>query len=432
MRRSRSAVVYGLLLASGAPLLLSACGHAPLPTSMSQTSSSRVKADAARGRVVVHWRDAAARSSLAESLSLGPSVPINEEGDEAVWLPIGQDVSAFRLSLGKLATSVEPDFKMRLPVPAADSAADMRDTERIIGLQGNAGPRQYALRLVHAAEAWRVTRGSPDVKIAIIDSGIDDHHPDLTGQVADETATIGARGKIGLGSPRDDNGHGTHCAGVAAASGANGVSGIAPGCKLLIAKTLDLNGAGETADIARGVNWAVDHGASVISMSMGGADDARPLRQAIERALSRGVVVVAAMGNEGQEVRNFPAAYPGVIAVGATTASDHVAKYSTRGPWISVCAPGSGILSTTPTYGVTLNSANEGNLPRGYGKLSGTSMATPLVAGIAALVKCAHPNWSPAQIKGAIETSASALGNGFDSRGGHGRIDAAAAVGANP
>jgi subtilisin family serine protease len=428
MRFSHSAIRNGLLLALGVPLMVSACSHGT-PLTAAGIKGNSLAADAARGRVVVQWRDAAARASVADTLALGPMVPINDNGDEVLWLPAGQDVTAFRLTLGDLATSVEPDYKMRLPATPVDSAAEIREEERASGVQGPAGARQYALRLVRAAEAWRVTRGSPDVKIAIIDSGIDDRHPDLTGQVADQTATLGARGKIGLGSPKDDNGHGTHCAGIAAASGAQGVSGIAPGCKLLIAKTLDRDGAGETADIARGVNWAVDHGASVISMSMGGADDARPLRQAIQRALSRGVVVVAAMGNEGREVRNFPAAYPGVIAVGATTASDHVAKYSTHGAWISICAPGSGILSTTPTYGVTLNSANEGSIPRSYGKLSGTSMSTPLVAGIAALVKSAHPQWSPAQIKGAIENSASALGSGFDARGGHGRIDAAAAVG---
>jgi thermitase len=404
--------------------MLAACGRGtPLTATPKQAASAQARF--VPGRAVVRWKDAAARAQVAAKFGLPEAAPFDPEGDEAIELPSGQDVSTFREVAGDAAVSVEPDFVMRLPVYNQE-----RQSPTVAEREGKTPfKRQWALQKVDAEAAWRVTRGKPGVKVAVVDSGVDDGHPDLRGQIAASEGMVGLRAKLGFGSARDDNGHGTHCAGVVAASGAQGVSGIAPGCKLLICKVLDDQGNGATSQIARGINWATDHDADVISLSMGGPDDARAVRDAVARAISHGVVVVAAMGNEGKELRNYPAAYPGVIAVGATNASDKLAGFSTRGPWISVCAPGVGILSTTPTYGVTLNSPEDGGIDPVYGKLSGTSMATPLVAGIAALVRSQHASWSPAQIKAAIERGAEQLADASASRVGHGRVNAAGALG---
>ncbi|MDB5101007.1 MAG: peptidase [Cyanobacteria bacterium RYN_339] len=404
--------------------MLTACGRGTPITATTKAAAAN-EARMVPGRAVVRWKDAAARAAVAAKLGLSEAQPFDVEGDEAIDLPNGQSLTTFREAAGDAAVTIEPDFVMRLPVFNEEKQAPTAAEREATPLK-----RQYALQKVDAAAAWKITRGKPAVKIAVIDTGVDENHPDLRGQVAGSEGLVGLRAKLGFGSARDDNGHGTHCAGVVAASGAQGVSGIAPGCKLLVCKVLDNQGNGATSQIARGIGWAVDHGADVISLSMGGEDDARAVRDAVARAISRGVVVVAAMGNEGKEVRNFPAAYPGVIAVGATSSTDKVASFSTRGPWISVCAPGVGILSTTPTYGVTLNNPEAGGIDPVYGKLSGTSMATPLVAGIAALVRSQHASWTPAQIKAAIERGAVAIDGSAASRVGHGRVSAAGALGA--
>jgi subtilisin len=199
----------------------------------------------------------------------------------------------------------------------------------------------------------------------------------------------------------------------------------------LVVKALDRNGAGATSDIVRGIRWAVGNGARVLSLSVGGQESSQAMAGAVSDALKAGVVVVAAMGNEGKELKNYPAALPGVIAVGATTRQDRPASFSTRGPWISVAAPGVDIWATAPTYAVTMNRGDDAPLGIGEGKLSGTSMATPMVAGLAALLVSAHPAWTPAQVKAAIERSVVPLYDGFNPRTGHGRIDAARALGGN-
>jgi thermitase len=291
--------------------------------------------------------------------------------------------------------------------------------------------KQWALTKVNIEGAWRVTRGSPKIKIASVDSGADLGHPDLRGQIADSWRASGLMGRMGLAGAGDDCGHGTHCAGIAGAAAGNneGIAGAAPGCKLLIVKALDKAGAGPTSDIVRGIRWAMSHGAHVISLSVGGEEDSRALRDACQDALQAGIVVVAAMGNDGKTVKNWPACIPGVIAVGATNKTDGVAGFSTRGGWISVAAPGANILSTAPTYAVTMNRGKDAELGRGYGTLSGTSMATPLVAGIVALMLSANPNLKPAQVKAALEKSAVGAG-GMNIGTGHGRVDAALALAA--
>lgn len=397
------------LLAAGAialATLLAACRHAaPTAPLTAARAGLPLGAQAEPGRLLVRWRDPKQAAAVLQKLGLSEQ-PIDGSDESVVTLDGDVSADALQAAAGAAIASSEPDYELHEYLVPNDPLF----------------AQQYALPRIEAPAAWSLTRGNPRVKIAIVDTGCDVDHPDLRAQIAGTYDAI-ARDAGGV---RDDNGHGTHCAGVAAAQADNrvGISGVAPGCKLLIVKALDAEGNGASSDIARGVSWAVAQGASVISLSMGTEHETRALREAIEHAIDRGVVVVAAMGNEGRTQRNYPAAFPGVIAVGATDRGDRVADFSTRGDWISVCAPGVDILSTTPSYPVALT--RELQLAPNYGVLSGTSMATPLVAGLAALVRSEHPAWTPAQVKADLENTA--VGDGVGSVEGHGRVDALAAL----
>ena len=427
-------------------LLLGACGQAPAPTAAPRADAG-IAARAVPGRLIVKWKRPEAAQAVLRKLGVARAETLGPEGlapgtgaPEVIVLPAGASEAAFRAAAGDAVEWVEPDHVLRLVVPAATAEDDAGPDLGVPsfgaelhegGKKAGAKPaRQWALEKVRAAEAWKVTRGSAAVRIGVVDTGADLGHPELRGQIADSWRASGWLGRLGLASAKDDSGHGTHCAGVAAAAGLQGVSGMAPGCKLLIAKALDQDGAGATSDVVRGIRWAVAGGARVLSLSMGGEEDNRALRAAIADALAAGVVVVAAMGNEGKQLKNYPAAYPGVIAVAATTRQDKLASFSTRGAWVSVAAPGAAILSTTPTYPVAMGRGPDAEIGLGSGTLSGTSMATPMVAGLAALLLSKHPGWKPAQVKAAIERGAVALGGGTNARTGHGRIDAARTMGA--
>lgn len=188
------------------------------------------------------------------------------------------------------------------------------------------------------------------------------------------------------------------------------MAGGCPNCQLLVAKSVGQFG-GNDADIARGINWTVNNGADVVNLSLGGPQRSTTLERAVNRAWSQGAV--AAAGNDGDGTRNYPAAYPRVMAVGATNASDQRARCSNRGKWLSVTAPGMGIVSTVP-----------GN---SYKRQTGTSMASPNVAGLAGLL--ASRNLSNAQVRGRIQNTAVDLGSsGKDAAYRYGRISAARAV----
>lgn len=274
--------------------------------------------------------------------------------------------------------------------------------------------QQYALDKVNAAEAWGITMGNESVTIAIVDSGVDLEHPDLKAKLVKPKSTVDA-------SARDDMGHGTHVAGIAAgiANNNEGIAGLAAKCKIMPVRVLGGPTGGSAATVAEGVIYAADNGADVINMSLGFYDKPEVLEKAVQYALSKNVVIVATMGNNNIERRRYPAAFDGVIAVGSTDSADKKSQFSNFGDWISVSAPGSDIMSTFPTYKVQI-----GGTPT-YASLSGTSMAAPLVAGLAGLVRSQHANMAPAQVKALIQKTAADLGDkGFDKNFGHGRIDA--------
>ena len=228
----------------------------------------------------------------------------------------------------------------------------------------------WHLQRVDAPTAWLTTSGA-GVAIAVIDTGVQcPGHPDLAANLLPGyDAITGA-----TGCPASTHPHGTHVAGIAAAVGNNGIggAGVAHGARIVPVRVLDDQGGGEDSDVAAGMVWAADHGAAVMNISLGGEWDSPSLRAATAYAIDRGVVLVAAAGNEGSSRRFYPAAYDGVVSVGATNSGDRRTDWSNHGAWVSLGAPGETILSTC--------------LGGKYCSMSGTSMSTPIVAGVVALM----------------------------------------------
>ena len=236
------------------------------------------------------------------------------------------------------------------------------------------GGYQWNMAKVQASSAWDVTTGSASVVVAILDTGVDLSHPDLQGKVVasvnfSDSSTV-----------NDLNGHGTHLAGIvgAATNNGQGVAGLGYNTTLMNVKVMGDNGTGGYSWVAEGVVWAADHGATVINLSLGAQFGSSTLEDAINYAWNKGVVVVAAAGNYASSTPFYPAAYPNVIAVASTDINDHLASSSDYGDWVDVAAPGTNIYSTLPL--------NDPLQPGGYGLMGGTSIASPHVAGLAALV----------------------------------------------
>jgi subtilisin family serine protease len=276
-------------------------------------------------------------------------------------------------------------------------------------------PRQYGPVAIQAPQAWELTTGTASVTIAIVDTGIDLGHPDLADKIVAGTNVISP-----TQTPQDDNGHGTHVAGIAAAASGNatGIAGISWGARLMPVKALDANGDGDDALVAAGIVWAVDHGADIVNLSLGGSCPSPALELAATYASSKGATLVAAAGNTGTVGVLCPAAFEPVIAVAATGPDDVRASFSSLGPEIDVAAPGVGIYSTLWT--------SQGS---GYGYKSGTSMAAPHVAGLVALLASLPQFDTPEKIRAALEDTALELGPACrDSQYGAGLVQASAAL----
>ncbi|HEV2730230.1 MAG TPA: S8 family serine peptidase, partial [Terriglobales bacterium] len=207
-------------------------------------------------------------------------------------------------------------------------------------------------------------------------------------------------------SAKDGFGHGTHCAGIAAAATNNdvGIAGMCPNCGILSVKVLDDQGSGFVSDVASGITYAASHGARVISLSLGGSGHTETLHSALDYAIANNALPVCAMGNSGSGSNTpEPAYWHDCLSVIATDQNGAKASFSNYGVIADVAAPGVAILSTMPTYPVTLTTAH--GYSTNYDALSGTSMATPMVAGVAGLVLSQNPNLTPAQVAGIIEAS---------------------------
>ena len=250
------------------------------------------------------------------------------------------------------------------------------------------------------------------VTVCVIDTGINQNHPDLQANIAGGRNFAAKGAAIDPNKWNDDNGHGTHVAGtIAALDNSIGVIGVAPQASLLAAKVLNRQGSGYTSDVIAGIEYCVLNNAKVISMSLGSSSDVQALHDAVDAAYSSGSLLVAAAGNDYGGAFSYPAAYSSVIAVSATDSNDNLASFSNLGPEVELAAPGVSILSTWKNGG--------------YNTISGTSMATPHVSGVTALAMEANPLLTNADIRVLLQNTADDLGAvGRDNLFGFGLVDA--------
>jgi thermitase len=251
-----------------------------------------------------------------------------------------------------------------LPVEVESTASE----SAVIASNDDYSGRQWAIPKIMAPQAWEVTSGQSNVIIAVLDTGIDDKQEDLAGKVIAEVNFTESP------TTEDIYGHGTHIAGIIAASAGSGkgMAGLAPDCRLMNVKVADDQGRFDSEVAARGVRWAVDNGAGVINMSLVSTEPSPSLEAAINYAWNKGAVVVAAAGNLVGTKIVYPAYYSNCIAVAATDNNDHVASWSSQGDWVDVAAPGVDIYSTLPD--------------NKYSYKSGTSMAAAYVSGLSGLL----------------------------------------------
>lgn len=340
--------------------------------------------------------------------------------------------------LRKKGAEIEYDFKKMNGVAIRIDGTKLKEIQqdqnvvgivedRVVHASLNNSVQNIKANYVHASGIT-----GKGVKVCIVDTGVDDTHPALNPLIAE---------KDFFASPddndaNDDHGHGTHVAGIIASKNPT-YRGVAPDVSLLAAKVLGSSGSGTTIDVVKGIDWCVEQGSDVINLSLGGglftgACDDDPINHldavAVKNAVNQGVVVVVASGNNGAiGAVSSPACSSHAITVGAVDDFDDRTDFSNEGPQLDVVAPGVDVMSTVPTGGCLLCSST------GFRSLDGTSMATPHVAGLAALLIDADPTLTVTQVRAAIEKNAYDLttppaGPGFDTVYGWGRIVASDSV----
>lgn len=329
---------------------------------------------------------------------------------------------------GRVAQTVPAIDVARVEVPAgqelaavealrkADDVAFVEPNYLVWALDNPNDPgfgSQWGYTKAQFPTAWDVTQGNGNITVAVIDSGIDLDHPDFNCAVSTGASklTAGYNFVSSNNNPDDDNGHGTHVAGTVGACTNNGtgVAGSAPNVRLMPLKVLNSSGSGSYSSVADAIVYAADNGAKIINLSLGGPAYSTFLADAVDYAHAKGVLLIAASGNSNTELY-YPSAFSRVMAVGSTGSNDTRSSYSNYGADLDVVAPGEFIYST---------------VPEGYSYLSGTSMASPHVAGLAALVWSAEPGLTNSGVRQLIRDTADDIGfAGQDDFYGYGRINA--------
>jgi thermitase len=371
-------------------------------------------ASAAGGQVIVKFAPGAAtKSAMPNGSTLGGAIHglgahvVKTSGDPAAV------AAALNASPGVEYAEVDK------PMQLLATPNDPRFPE-LYGLNNTGQTGGAADADIDAPEGWDLAGmgafpATGGVKVGIVDTGITQTHEDLTGKTVDCGQSTG--GVVMSGACLDDNGHGTHVAGTITGNANNGrgVTGVAFNSPLSICKALSGPlGQGTTSEVASCITWVTDRGAKVISMSLGGGA-ATTLQNAVRYAASHDVLVLAAAGNDGNSTVEFPAGYAEVVSVAATDARDAHASFSNTNADVEVAAPGVNVLS----------SYNDG----GYRVLSGTSMATPHAAGVAAVIRTKNPTFTAAQARSKLDASVDDKGvAGRDTSFGFGRVNLAKAA----
>ncbi|MFM8858446.1 MAG: S8 family serine peptidase, partial [Actinomycetota bacterium] len=285
-------------------------------------------------------------------------------------------------------------------------------TQQPLALNDTRRSELWGLDKVQAEAVWNLSRGG-GITVAVIDTGVAPHE-DLQGSFVPGIDVVDR-----LDPRRDGHGHGTHVAGTIAATANNnlGIAGVAPDARIMPVRVLNDRGSGYASDVAEGLIWAANNGAQVVNLSLGSPQQSEAMSKAVEYAIARGVTVIAANGNDGSNAAlSYPAAYPGVVAVGATTKSNTRAFFSSQNSSVDIAAPGADILSTLPN--------------NRYASWNGTSMAAPHVAGVAALVASyAQKTGKSVSVPGVLTSTSEDLGApGWDNEFGQGAVNALLAM----
>lgn len=380
------------------------------------------------GQIIVKFRDSGAAPGLLRQNGLSDGAGIGSTGAHLIKVPAGKESQLIAsLSRNPAVEYAEPDQLVTAAVDEPDpdyfprqyalhnegqSFTNTNDTVTVAGGKADAD--------VDAVEAWAVTTGK-DIKVAVLDTGVATDNDDIA-------ANVDLHANFSTAATGEDNyGHGTHVAGIIAATrDTEGVSGVCPDCSILDGKVLNDAGSGSTSSIVNGINWAVENGAKVINMSLGQRVSSRALESAVNNAWNKGVVIVAAAGNAGTQAPIYPGAYPNVIAVAATDNNDAKASFSTYGKWVDVAAPGVNVYSTFPKHPFEIGRQNGREM--GYDIASGTSMASPVVAGVAALVWSNTPAGTENKAVRTIVQSTADTITGTGTSWVHGRVNACKAV----
>jgi thermitase len=374
--------------------------------------------------VIVKFRTGASSASKSAALALpgigGNIGRIGGVGANVVSVSIDPATAARRLNRLSGVEYAEPNFILKATATPNDPLfADE------YGLHNTGQTGGVSDADIDAPEGWDAAGlagfpGSGGARVGIVDTGIDQTHPDLAGKTAACATSYTSGTAINNGVCADDNGHGSHVAGTISANTNNsrGVAGVSFNSPLVICKALaTAAGVGLTSDIANCINWTARQGVKVISMSLGGGDNAT-LKAAVQNAYAggNGVLLIAAAGNDGDSTANYPAAYAEVVSVAATNDRDQRASFSNANADVEIAAPGEAVQSTFA-----------GGL---YLSLSGTSMATPHVSGVAAVIFGRNAGASAATVRSQLDAAVDDLGPaGRDASFGFGRVNLCKAAG---
>jgi thermitase len=382
-------------------------------------------AEHVRGQVIVKYADGADRGQV--NLLAGVTKvlrTVKGTGGAQVVNVVGNASDAIaKLNASKDVLYAEPNYIYRAFATPNDPQYGDQDDLNNTGQRGGTADAD-----IDAPEGWD-TGGlgafpaTGGAKVGIVDTGIDQSHPELSGRVSDcggvnnfgvslVVIIIGSDPTIVNGKCNDDNEHGTHVAGTIGAKTNNGIgiAGIAFNSPLAVCKALNSSGAGTLEMIANCITWLNQRGAKVISMSLGGTANATTLQNAVTNATNNGSLLIAAAGNDGNATLNYPAAYPQVVSVAATDNKDAHASFSNVNSDVEISAPGVQTLSTIPGGG--------------YARFSGTSMATPHVSAVAALIAGKNPGGGVATWRTKLDESVDDLGTlNRDSTFGFGRVN---------
>lgn len=332
-------------------------------------------------------------------------------------VPAGSDILAMiaraQPILNRAVESLHVDGLASIAAVPNDSSLGLQYSLRNTG-QNVEGQVGTAGKDIDAVRAWDISTGNAQTLIAIVDTGISTTHPDVALKVMERRNFTSTN----TTDSDDRHGHGTHCAGISAARTNNnvGIAGVCWGCSLVGAKVLDDGGSGQWAWVAAGIQWSADvRGMRIISMSLGGVANDPAVEAAVNYALGRNVLVIAAAGNNYGGSVIYPAMLPTTVAVSSTDNRDQLSTFSSVGPAVDIAAPGTNIYSCYDYV----------SSPNSYTYMSGTSMATPHVSGVAGLVLSINPNLTAAQVRTILESSVIDLGSpGLDNQFGRGRISA--------